>query len=441
MGEAKTLGLGILIALVVGNMVGSGIFLLPSSLAQFGSISLLAWIFTSIGAILIAIVFSRLSILLPKAGGPYAYCREAFGGFVGFLIAYMYWIYSWVGNAAIATSMVSYLSYFFPVIATNNFISFSAIVALIWILTIINIMGVGKAGKLQVVTVVLKIIPLIAISFLGVAYIHPGNFAAFNLTHQSNFAALSGSAILTLWALTGVESATVPAEHVINPKKNIPRATIIGTMIAIILYVMSTIVIMGIIPMQALATSTAPFADAAKMTIGTLGGAIIAIAAIISSVGALNGWILLQGQVPYAASKDKVFPAIFSGLSKYNTPVNSLIISSGFITILLIMNYQKSLIEKFTSIITLATIFILIVYCVTMVAEIVMLRQQKIVKNFGRKITVNILAMIYIIWALYGCDRIELFHSVLLALTGIPIYLYTRWKNTSVPTTYSIEKG
>ena len=441
MGESKTLGLGILIALVVGNMVGSGIFLLPSSLAQFGSISLLAWIFTSIGAMLIAIVFSRLSIMLPKAGGPYAYCREAFGGCVGFLIAYMYWIYSWVGNAAIATSMVSYLSYFFPVIATNNLLSFAAIVALIWVLTIINILGVREAGRLQALTVVLKIIPLILISFLGFAYIHWGNFADFNLTHQSNFAALSGSAILTLWALTGVESATVPAEHVINPTRNIPRATIIGTLIAIILYVMSTIVIMGVIPMHALANSTAPFAQAAQMTIGAVGGAIIAIAAIISSVGALNGWILLQGQVPYAASVDKVFPAIFGGLSKYKTPVNSLVISSGFITVLLIMNYQKSLVEKFTSIITLATIFILIVYAITMIAEIVLLKRQQRFTQFGRKISVNILALIYIAWALYGCDRAELFYSILLALTGIPIYLYTRWKNNSVNPMISVEKG
>ena len=435
------LGLGMLIALVVGNMVGSGIFLLPSSLAQFGSISLFAWVFTSIGAILIAIVFSRLSIMLPKAGGPYAYCREAFGGFVGFLIAYMYWIYSWVGNAAIATSMVSYLSYFYPVIAKNNLLSFSAIVALIWILTVVNILGVAKAGALQVVTVILKIIPLILISFLGIAYIKMGNYADFNVTHESNFLALSGSAILTLWALTGVESATVPAEHVINPRHNIPIATILGTLVAIVLYVLSTLVIMGIIPMHVLAASTAPFADAAKMTIGAVGGAIIAIAAIISSIGALNGWILLQGQVPYAASVDKVFPNIFGKLSKYDTPVNSLVISSALITILLAMNYQKSLIEKFTSIITLATIFILIVYCVTMVAEIKMLVKQKMFTNFYRRISINILAMIYIVWALYGCDRGELFHSVLLALTGLPFYLYTRWKNSSVDKFYSVEKG
>ncbi|TAK71832.1 MAG: amino acid permease [Gammaproteobacteria bacterium] len=417
-----------LIALVIGNMVGSGVFLLPSSLAQYGSISIFAWVFTSVGAILIAIIFSRLSVLLPKDGGPYAYCHEAFGNFVGFQIAYLYWIYSWVGNAAIATSLVSYMSYFFPIISNNNLASFLMIAGIIWALTIINILGIRKAGTVQMITVFLKMIPLVLVSFLGLFFIKLNHFAAFNVTHQSNFMALSGSAALTMWALTGVESATVPVDHIQNPRRNIPFATIFGTSIAIILYVLSTVVVMGIIPMNMLVNSTAPFADAATLTIGNIGGGVVAIAAIISSVGALNGWILLQGQVPYAASMNKAFPRFFTRVSRYDTPVNALVLSSVLITILLIMNYNKGLVDKFTSIISLATDSILIVYGFTVLAEIVILIQRKQYKHFYKKISVNILAVIYVAWACYGSDHKTMMYCLLLALSGVPIYLFTQWK-------------
>jgi APA family basic amino acid/polyamine antiporter len=422
----KTLGIWTLIALVVGNMVGSGIFLLPSSLAQLGSISLLSWVVTSAGAICIAIVFARLSRLLPKAGGPYAYCHDAFGSFTGLIIAYLYWIYSWVGNAAIATSLISYLSYFFPVIAESHFYSFVSIAGIVWLLTFVNILGVSKVGKLQIITVALKLAPLIVISLIGLFYIKLSNFTAFNLTSQSNFAALSSSAALTMWALTGIESATVPADHVKNPGRNIPLATILGTVIAILLYVLSTIVLMGIIPMKELAASNAPFAEAANLTMGQLGGLTIALAAIISSVGALNGWILLQGQVPYAASVNKVFPSFFGKLSRHETPANALVLSSILITILLGMSYEKSMVSRFTSIISLATDSILIVYGMAVLAEIVMLVKRNMYQHFYKKITVNILALIYIGWAIYGSDHEMLFYCVLLGFTGIPFYFFSQ---------------
>jgi basic amino acid/polyamine antiporter, APA family len=435
MANKKMLGLWMLTSLVVGNMVGSGIFLLPSALAEYGSISIFAWLFTSIGALAIAFVFARLSILLPKAGGPYAYCHEAFGGFIGFLIAYIFWIYSWVGNAAIATSLVSYLSYFYPAIAHNGILSYLLIIGMVWALTLLNILGVHKAGILQIITVLLKIIPLVILSLVGMTYLNPNHFLAFNMTNHSNFIALTGSATLTLWALTGVESATIPAEHVLNPERNIPLSTLLGTSVAIILYIAGTIMVMGIIPMEQLAISAAPFADAAKATIGPVAGSIIAVIAIISTIGALNGWIMLQGQIPYAASKNQSFPRFFAKLSKHHTPVNALIISSVLITLLLGMNYQKSIVDQFTAIISLATVTILFVYAMTMLAEIVILLKQNKLTAFYRKISVNILALIYILWALSGANQHMLYLSLFLVLSGIPLYWYTRmtrWSAASV---------
>jgi len=367
---------------------------------------------------------------MPKAGGPYVYCHEAFGGFAGFMIAYIYWIYSWVGNAAIATSMVSYLSYFLPAISTNHAYSFFLIAGIVWLLTFVNCIGVEKAGFVQLLTVILKLIPLLAVSIIGLFYIHPTHFHEYNVSHQSNLMALSGSALLTMWALTGVESATIPTQHVINPLRNIPRATIVGTLIAIVLYILSTIVVMGIIPIPKLAVSSAPFAEAASMTIGPIGGAIVALAAIISSFGALNGWILLQGQVPHAASQNGAFPRFFAKTSRFNTPVNALVISSMFITGLLIMNYSKGLVDKFTSIISLATVSILFVYAMAIVAEIVLLIKRKSLRHFYRKISVNILALLYLSWALFGSDMQMIAYCLALASTGIPLYFLTKNQHT-----------
>src|SRR5579864_3679729 len=170
------LGLWILTALVSGNMIGSGIFLLPAALASYGSISLLSWGFTAFGAICLALVFAKLSSILPRTGGPYAYCREGFGDFVGFQIAYNYWVALWVGNAAIVVALVGYLSYFWPELATNLLLSFFVKVGIVWLLTFINCIGVRRAGALQLVTTVLKILPLILVTLFGIAFMHPEHF-------------------------------------------------------------------------------------------------------------------------------------------------------------------------------------------------------------------------------------------------------------------------
>ncbi len=182
----RALGVWMLTALVAGNMIGSGVFLLPASLASFGSISIVAWILTSIGAIFLALVFAKLGSLLPRVGGPYAYCREGFGNFTGFQVAYNYWIALWVGNSAIAVAGVSYLSVFFPILKANHQIFGLASIGLVWLMTFINIMGVRQAGIVQLITTILKLLPLILIATFGLLFIHPHYFADFNISHQSN---------------------------------------------------------------------------------------------------------------------------------------------------------------------------------------------------------------------------------------------------------------
>ncbi len=427
----RTIGLWILTSLVAGNMIGSGIFLLPASLAGFGSISILSWIITSVGAIFIALVFAKLGSLLPKVGGPYAYTRAGFGNFAGFQIAYNYWIALWVGNAAIVVALISYLSVFWPALKSNDILSFFVCLAIVWTLTLVNIIGVRTAGVFQLITTVLKLLPLIFIATVGLYYIHPHYLTDFNISGKSNFSALTNAATLTFWAFVGLESATVPADDVIDPQRTIPRATIIGTCIAAAVYILSTIAIMGVLPMSQLAKSVSPYADAARIMLGPTADIIVALGALISCLGALNGWTLLQGQIPYAAAKDGLFPAIFAKDSRFGTPVVGLVVSSILISLLLLLTINKSLVTQFTLIILIATLASLIPYLYTCLAELMIFLKQKDKLN-GKKIIgsviISCLASLFAFYAIVGSGHDTVFYGALLFLSSVPVYVLMRWQ-------------
>lgn len=428
----KSLGFWTLTALVAGNMIGSGIFMLPASLATFGSIGIFAWILTAMGTMVLAIVFARLSRLIPRTGGPYAYCREAYGDFIGFQVAYNYWIALWVGNAAIVVTLISYLGVFFPELNTNPWLSFVLSLGIIWLITFINVLGVKEAGRMQIITTVLKLLPLLVIATVGLLFIHKQNLLQFNVSGKSNFNALTGAATLTMWAFIGFESATVPAEHVENPRKNIPRATIVGTSVAALVYIFSTIAVMGIVPMQTLAHSSSPFAEAANMMFGPWANWIIAAAAVIACFGTLNGWILMQGQIPLAAAKDGLFPQRFQKVNKAGSPALGLIVSSILISILLAMRYGASLVDQFTMISLLATLASLIPYIYTSVAELMLFIRHKEKYSAKRLAGSGVLAMLafgYTYWLIYGAGLEIVFYGVLLLLSSIPIYLFLQIKS------------
>ena len=425
------LGLWMATALVVGNMIGSGVFLLPSSLASYGGISIVAWVFTAAGAILLALVFARLGRAYPKTGGPYAYSRRAFGDFIGFQTAWGYWIAVWAGNAAIAVAFVAYLSHFWTELSSNNMLAALVALAAIWVLTWVNALGVRQGGVVQAVTTVLKLIPLVGIAVLGLFFIERANFTPFNASGDNAFGAVTAAAALTLWAFIGVESATVPAEDVENPSRNIPRATIIGTVLTAAVYVLGTVAVMGIIPAATLANSTAPFADAADVMFGGWAADAVAIGAIVSSFGALNGWILLQGQVPLAAARDRLFPAAFARTSRSGSPVFGLVVSSVLVTVLMAMNYNASLVDQFTFIILLATLTTLIPYTYSAAAQVMLFITDRERFSGQRLLGATVvagLAFSYTIWAIAGAGYEVVFKGTILLLLGIPIYLWMKWQ-------------
>jgi APA family basic amino acid/polyamine antiporter len=430
--DKKKLGFWMCTALVVGNMIGSGIFLLPASLAIYGGISILGWMITATGSILVALVFAKLTQMIPKAGGPYAYSRDAFGDFAGFLVAWGYWLSIVAANAAIAVAFVSYLTVFWPALSDNSLLAAFVALSSIWFLTYINIIGIRRAGMVQLVTTIIKIVPLLLIVIFGLFYIDFSNFTPFNISGESNMSAITATIALTLWAFLGLESSTVPAADVENAKVNIPRSTVIGTVFTAIIYILSTVVVMGIIPASQLATSTAPFADAAGIIWdSSSAGYIVGIGAIISCFGALNGWILLQGQIPLAASIDGIFPKVFSKVSKNGTPVSGLIFSSLLITVLMALNYTKGLVELFTFIILLATLTALIPYVFTSMAELMIFIKHP--ERFsGQKLlgssVIAVFAFIYSIWAIAGSGQETVYWGFILLMCGIPIYVWVRWK-------------
>jgi basic amino acid/polyamine antiporter, APA family len=427
----RTIGLWTATALVVGNMIGSGVFLLPSSLAAAaGPVSLLGWVFTGAGAVLLALVFANLGRAFPAGGGPYAYAHRAFGDFVGFQTAWGYWIAVWAGNAAIAVAFVGYLGVLWPQVAEDQLLGALTGVALVWLLTGANILGARQSGQVQVVTTVLKFVPLAVVAVVGLFFIDGGNYTPF--APQGSGAAITSAATLTLWAFIGLESATVPADDVKDPRRTIPRATLIGTLAATAVYIVSTVAIMGIIPTGQLAQSTSPFADAAGVIFGGGWDEVIAVVALISTAGALNGWILLQGQVPLAAARDGLFPRQFARLhGERQTPVFGLVVSSVLVSGLLLTNYTKGLVEAFTFVILLATLTALVPYAYSAAAQVMLLVQEPAAfegRRLARDAAIALLAFAYSVWAITGAGDDVIAKGFVLLLAGIPIYLWLNWR-------------
>lgn len=427
----RELGLITCTALVVGNMIGSGIFLLPASLAAIGPISIAGWVLTSFGAIILSILFGRLSRVVTKTGGPYAYCEAGYGEFAGFIIAWGYWIALWTGNAAVAVAFAGYVGYLVPAVGQSSTLAMVVALTSIGALTLLNVRGVQQAGAVQVVTTVLKLVPLLMIGIFGLFWIDPEHFTPANLSGKSDLAAISAAAALTLWAYLGLESATVPSGSVRDPEKTIAKATIIGVLVAAIVYIAVTTVAIGVVPPAQLGVSTAPLADVARVLWGPAGGVLVAIGAMISTFGTLNGFTLLTGQVPYGAARDSVFPQRMGELSRFGTPANALVFSNVLAGLLVVMNFSRGLVEAFNTIILLAVMSSLLPYALCSFAELMILfrRGRTVARAQSVKIAIlGGLGFLYTAWAIHGVGSETVFLGALLVLAGIPVHVCIKWR-------------
>jgi APA family basic amino acid/polyamine antiporter len=424
--RSPLLGFWMCVALVVGNSIASGVFLLPASLAPYGLNSVVAWGFTASGAILLAVVFARLSRAYPAAGGPYAYVHLAFGPLTAFIVAWGYWISIWVGNAAIATGAVSYLSPLLPWIADAPGASAAVTLLFLWLLTFVNWYGIRVSGWVQSVTTVLKLLPLLAVALLGLRVLRGSDVSAATAVPIS-VSGVTAAATLTLWAMLGLESATIPADKVANPGRTIPVATLLGTVITALVCAFACTTVLLLVPPATLAESNAPFVDLAAQFWGTGAGKLVAVFASISAFGALNGWILLQGELPSAMAKRGEFPSIFARESSRRTPGFALCFGSVLVTLLILANYQKSMVKIFTFMILLSTTACLVLYAVCSLA---LLRLQWKGQLRGARpgtlplAIVGILATAYSLWAIVGAGAQAVLWGAGLLVLGLPLYFW-----------------
>lgn len=421
--QDKKIGFWSSTSLVVGNMIGSGIFLLPASLAAYGAISLLGWLFSSMGAILLAITFGNLGRIAPRTtGGPYAYTRLGLGRFPAYLVAWGYWVSIWCTNATIAVALVGYLEVFFPILGEEKPIAVATGLGFIWLFSWINSKPLKTVATIQLLTTILKLVPIFLVGLIGIAYIKLDHFSSFNLSGTSSFSAITTTMTLTLFAFLGMESATVPSSNIKDAATTIKKATIAGTLITILVYIMSTVAIMGIVPPNILANSNAPFADAAALFWGDAAKYIVAGGAVIATMGALNGWILIQGQIPMAAAQDQLFPKVFGRTNQHNSPITGIILSSILASLLMSLNYTKSLIEAFTFMMKLSTLSVLTPYLLSTISLMVLLRKREGHLPMYKLIT-SITTILFCGWVIIGCGGETIFWGMVLLLLGIPFYL------------------
>jgi APA family basic amino acid/polyamine antiporter len=422
-------------ALVVGSIVGVGIFNLPSSLAPYGPITLVSLGLTTIGALALAMLFASLARRMPAPGGPYAYARVAFGNKLGFLNAWSYWLTAWIGNAAIAVGWVLYVEVFVNKGESKLGSILLALVGL-WVPAYINLSGIKKMGSFQMVTTITKFVGLLFMAIVGLFFINSANFSPFNVSGHSAMSAIGSGMAIALFIYLGVETASVAAKSVRDPDKNIPRATVMGTLATAVVYCLSMVAVFGIVPNSQLQKSTAPFSTAINhMFGGTFWGNVMALVVIVSGIGALNGWTMICAEMPRAAAQDGLFPGRFNQLNKNGVPAFGIIVSTALASIVMLINYLGANgVTVFTSLVLMTGITAAIPYGFSAAAQIKWrIADQKKMESarFARDMLVAVLALVFsilfIVYSRYTGHGFWVYWSpyfitAAALLLGIPVY-------------------
>ncbi|MEU0228926.1 amino acid permease [Streptomyces sp. NPDC006284] len=423
--HARRFGLPVATALVMGNIIGGGIFLLPASVAPFGTISLLAFGVLTVGAIALALVFGRLAARYPRTGGPYVYAREAFGDFAGFLAAWAYWITTWVSNAALAVAAVGYLDVLVPV---NDHRWTACLAALVvqWLPALANFAGTRYVGAVQLVATVLKFAPLLLVAVGGLFFFDADNLGPFNASGGSGIGAVSAAAAILLFSYLGVESAAVSAGEVKNPRRTVGRATVIGTAGAALVYLLGTLAVFGTVSHERLVTSTAPFSDAVNaMFGGAWGGWAVALAALVSMTGCLNGWTLLSAQTPYAAAKDGLFPAAFARRRR-GVPTFGVGVTVVLASLLTVYNYTSGSAKVFEILVLVTTFTATVPYLLATAAQLFhLLSGQGEKVDRARLVRDGVIASVaaaFSLWLVAGAGYAAVYQGVLFLFAGVLVH-------------------
>ena len=431
-GKERALGFWTCTALIVGNTIGIGIFMMPVSLAPFGLNALPAWLITVVGCVLLALVFSGLARAFPQDDGPYNYTQRAFGSGVSFYVLWCYWVSTWITNATIATGVVGYLSILVPGLNTYTWLSPVTALFLLWFFVLINSLGIRAAAWVQMVTTVLKLLPQAGIIILGLwqLFAHPTAYVAHVPPNPLSFPEIRDAAATALFAMLGIECAMMPAGRVIDPARTIPRATIVGTVLTALIYICISIVPMLLIPQSELSASNAPFADLFGRYVGAQYGRWLALFVVISGLGALNGWTLVVGELTQAFATHGNFPAVLGKVNARAAPVYAFVLTGIAASITLVLNYSPTMADVFTFLIQLVTAANLPLYVACSLAVLVWWKRGKLGVLGRRQVTwliASLLAAVYCIWVFVSVGAKPLYWAVGLAAAGIPFHVWA-WR-------------
>ena len=410
-------------SIAVGCAIGSGIFMMPTLLAPYGLLGFGGWLIAGSGSILVALTMARLVKRIPRTGGPYVYVNEGLGSFAGFIIAWTYWVACISAIAGISIAFVGYLGFFVPIISDSPIHSLLASMLLVWIIVILNIRSLEGSSKFQLISTLLKLLPLIFMIFLGMVNFNLDNLPELNPTDLHPISLLATVTTLVMWSFIGIETATVPADNVINPQETIPKILIASVVTVLIVYFLVSIAIAAIVPTSELMNSTAPFALAATKILGLTGGTIISIGALISTLGSLNANTLTAGNISLAAARDGLLPARFMSLTKTGTPIFTYLLTGIFVSILLILNYTKGIVNAFVFMAMLSTLSTLIAYAFCALAEFKFSQTDKKNQTRNNALLLSCGTFVYAFFAIWGAGIEMIIYSLVLILIGMPIYL------------------
>lgn len=427
--KSNKIGVVQLTILTMVNMMGSGIIMLPTKLAEIGTISIVSWLVTAIGSTALAYAFAQCGMFSKKSGGMGGYAEYSFGKAGNFMANYTYGVSLVIANTAIAISAVGYGSELLGATLSPLSIALWTIFTL-WLATVLNFGGARITGNISSFTIWGVIIPVVGISIIGWKWFDGSMYVnSWNPHNVPTFEAIGVSISMTLWAFLGLESACANADAVENPEKNVPIAVLGGTLGAAVIYIVSTNVIAGIVPNLELANSTAPFGLAFAHMFDEIVGKVIMVLMVMSCFGSLLGWQFTIAQVFKSSAEEGYFPAFFKKVTSKDAPVVGMITITALQTLLSLMTISPSLNKQFNVLVDLAVVTNVIPYLLSMAALAVLLKAENVTpQKYKTTVFVAFIGSLYSIYALYAAGEQAMLYGSIVTFIGWTLYGFVSYK-------------
>lgn len=410
--------------LVTVCQIGSGL-MLPANLAVYGSYSLMGWVISSFGAILLAFMFTQLCLRYPRTGGPHVYVKEAFGKTAGFFTGWTYWLISWISTIAIITSSVGYV---LPLLGVESpHLSLVLEILIIVTITLVNLQGVSSAGKSSILLNTLKMLPFLVVPMLALSFFDGDNFIKPVVEKGEHSALFNNVVLLTFWGFIGFETVTASVANIENPQKTIPKAIILGTIFVATIYFISTLGIMGAVPGSVLMNSNAPYADTIRYLFGGHWHLIITIIAAVVCIAAVNAWTLACGQIALGIAQDKLLPGFFGKQNRNGAPVVPLLLSCLGTIPILILTHSDSIAQKVNTIIDFSVVAFVYVYVISSLAFLKLVWKKRRHEPTWLLIC-GVISLAFCMWIILSSELSVLIVAASFVLSGLPIHWYMRRK-------------